>query len=159
MRTQWTLHPKYLAANGAGRELWPRRSGAEGPDAVTRFLGLPASRRNYPLRGNYRHPPADAGYLLGSRPRGGVLELDSCFTPAKISLRKFPGKIEEIAIGRCFRWRHLKRKLKQRDPKRLRANCDGKIPAPHPLFEINSRQGAGLGKGDATTRRPGFRPG
>jgi hypothetical protein len=35
-----------------------------------------------------------------------------------------------------YEWRHLKRKLKQRDPKRLREFVLVKIPAPHPLFKI-----------------------
>jgi hypothetical protein len=35
-----------------------------------------------------------------------------------------------------YEWRHLKRKLKQRDTKRLREFASVKIPAPHPLFKI-----------------------
>jgi hypothetical protein len=35
-----------------------------------------------------------------------------------------------------YEWRHLKRKLKHRDPKRLRELAAVKTPAPHPLFKI-----------------------
>jgi len=35
-----------------------------------------------------------------------------------------------------YEWRHLKRKLKQRDPQRLRKFATVKIPDPHPLFKI-----------------------
>jgi hypothetical protein len=35
-----------------------------------------------------------------------------------------------------YEWRHLKRKLAKRDPKRLRELETAKIPAPHPLFKI-----------------------
>jgi hypothetical protein len=35
-----------------------------------------------------------------------------------------------------YEWRHLKRKLKRRDPKKHRDLLPVKILAPHPLFRI-----------------------
>jgi hypothetical protein len=58
------------------------------------------------------------------------------FDAGKIGRQRSRGKIKETRGQLLYEWRHLKRKLKQRDPKRLRKLATVKIPAPHPLFKI-----------------------
>lgn len=58
------------------------------------------------------------------------------FDAAKIGAGRFRGKLKETRGQLLYEWRHLKRKLKQRDPKRLRDVTSIIIPAPHPLFRI-----------------------
>ena len=58
------------------------------------------------------------------------------FNAAKIGRQKLRGEIKETRGQLLYEWRHLKRKLKTREPKRLRELVAVKIPAPHPLFKI-----------------------
>ena len=58
------------------------------------------------------------------------------FDAAKIGQGRFRRKLKETSGQLLYEWRHLKRKLKRRDPKRLRNLASIKIPVPHPLFKI-----------------------
>ena len=48
----------------------------------------------------------------------------------------FRGELTETRGQPLYEWRHLKRKLKKRNPKRHRDLLPVKIPAPYPLFRI-----------------------
>ena len=130
----WTLHPKYLDARGLVA-LWREallgqkvlRGGTRGykhHPQLTRFAGT-----NNP-------PAALAAYLKAVHAE--AVERGYNFNAAKIGRKKLRGKIKETRGQLLYEWRHLKRKLKQRDPKRLRELAAVKIPAPHPLFKIVS---------------------
>jgi hypothetical protein len=58
------------------------------------------------------------------------------FDAAKIGVVRSRRKITETRGQLLYEWLHLKRKLKRRDPDRLREAAALKIPAPHPLFKI-----------------------
>ena len=130
----WTLHPKYLDARGLVA-LWREallaqkvlRGGTRGykhHPQLTRFAGT-----NNP-------PAALAAYLKAVHAE--AVDRGYNFNAAKIGRKKLRGKIKETRGQLLYEWRHLKRKLKQRDPKRLRELAAVKIPAPHPLFKIVS---------------------
>jgi hypothetical protein len=128
----WTLHPKYLDARGLVA-LWREallaqkvlRGGTRGykhHPQLLRFAGQP-------------NPPAAlAAYLKAVHAE--AVGRDYKFDAKKIGRRKSRGKIKETRGQLLYEWRHLKRKLKERDPKRLRGFASVKIPAPHPLFII-----------------------
>jgi hypothetical protein len=61
---------------------------------------------------------------------------DCNFDASNIGERRSRGKTKETLGQLLYEWRHLKRKLKKRDPKRLHELTTVKLPAPHPLFKI-----------------------
>lgn len=128
----WTLHPKYLDARGLVA-LW-----REALLAQKVLNGKTRGYRHHPQLIRFaetRNPPAAlAAYLKAVHSE--AVERDYEFNAAKIGRRKTRSKIRETRGQLLYEWRHLKRKLKQRDPKRLRELALVKIPAPHPLFKI-----------------------
>jgi len=128
----WTLHPKYLDARGLVA-LW-----REALLAQKVLRGATRGYRHHPqlLRfSETENPPAVlAAYLQAVHDE--AVERDYQFDAAKIGRRKSRKKIQETRGQLLYEWRHLKRKLKRRDPKRLREFATVKIPVPHPLFKI-----------------------
>ena len=126
----WTLHPKYLDAKGivalwreallAQKVLQRKTRGYRHHPQLIRFAGT----------GN--PPAALAAYLTAVCAE--ATERGYHFNAAKIGRRKFRGKIRETRGQLLYEWRHLKRKLKKRDPARLRKIGTVKMPTPHPLF-------------------------
>ncbi len=128
----WTLHPKYLDTRGLVA-LW-----REALLAQKVLRGQTRGYRHHPQLIRFsetENPPAAlAVYLTVVRSEATVRGYK--FNAAKIGRRKYPGKISETRGQLLYEWRHLKRKLKKRDPERLREFALVKIPAPHPLFKI-----------------------
>jgi hypothetical protein len=128
----WTLHPKYLDARGLVA-LW-----REALLAQKVLRGATRGYRHHPqlLRfSETENPPAVlAAYLQAVHDE--AVERAYHFDAGKIGRRKSHGKIRETRGQLLYEWQHLKRKLKKRDPKRLRKFAAVKIPAPHPLFKI-----------------------
>jgi hypothetical protein len=128
----WTLHPKYLDARGLVA-LW-----REALLAQKVLRGATRGYKHHPqlLRfSETENPPATlAAYLQAVHDE--AVERDYQFDAAKIGRRKSRKKIQETRGQLLYEWRHLKRKLKRRDPKRLREFATVKIPVPHPLFKI-----------------------
>jgi hypothetical protein len=128
----WTLHPKYLDAKGlvalwreallAQKVLRGKTRGYKHHPQLFRF-----AKTNSP-------PAAMAAYLKAVHKEAG--QRGYRFDASKISRRQFYGKLKETRGQLLYEWRHLKRKLKRRDPKRFRGLFSVKIPAPHPLFRI-----------------------
>ena len=128
----WTLHPKYLDVKGlvalwreallAQKVLCRQTRGYRHHPQLIRFAEM-------------ANPPAALATYLKAVHAESV-KRGYNFNAAKIGRRTFHDKIKETRGQLLFEWRHLKRKLKQRDPKRLRALATVEIPAPHPLFEI-----------------------
>jgi len=128
----WTLHPKYLDVRGlvalwreallAQKVLRGATQGYKHHPQLHRFSGL-------------AHPPAAlAGYLAAVHEE--AVRRGYQFDASKIGRRRFRGKLAETRGQLDYEWRHLKRKLRQRDPRWLRSLAAVKIPAPHPLFKI-----------------------
>jgi hypothetical protein len=128
----WTLHPKYLDAKGIVA-LW-----REALLAQKVLRGATRGYRHHPQLRRFsetENPPAAlAAYLQIVHDE--AVERAYHFDAGKIGHRKFRGKIKETRGQLLYEWRHLKRKLKQRDPQRLRKFATVKIPDPHPLFKI-----------------------
>jgi hypothetical protein len=128
----WTLHPKYLDARGLVA-LW-----REALLAQKVLRGGTRGYRHHPQLIRFaetKNPLAAlAGYLKAVHEEATQRRYK--FDAAKIGRRKFRGKIKETRGQLLYEWRHLKRKLKTRDPARLRELMSVKVPAPHPLFKI-----------------------
>jgi hypothetical protein len=130
----WTLHPKYLDAKGLVA-LW-----REALLAQKVLRGKTRGYKNHPqlLRfSETENPPAALAAYLKSV-RAEAADRGYNFDGRKIGRKIFAGKIRKTRGQMLYEWKHLKRKLKKRDPKRLREFAPVKIPAPHPLFKIIS---------------------
>jgi hypothetical protein len=130
----WTLHPKYLDARGLVA-LW-----REALLAQKVLRGATRGYRHHPqllrFAGQKNPSAAVATYLAAVQEE--AVRRGFQFDASKIGARRFRGKPTETRGQLLYEWRHLKRKLKKRDPKRLRDLASVKIPAPHPLFKIVS---------------------
>ncbi|HUA38072.1 MAG TPA: pyrimidine dimer DNA glycosylase/endonuclease V [Candidatus Sulfopaludibacter sp.] len=129
----WMLHPKYLDARGLVA-LW-----REALLAQKVLRGETQGYRHHPqlLRfAETKNPPAALAAYLRAVHKEAV-QRGYRFDAAKIGRRRFHGKLRETRGQLPYEWRHLKRKLKRRDPKRLRALLAIKIPMSHPLFRIS----------------------
>jgi hypothetical protein len=128
----WTLHPKYLDARGLVA-LW-----REALLAQKVLRGATKGYKHHPqlLRFSETKNPsaALAAYLKAVHEES--VRRGYNFDVSKIGAQRSRGKISETRGQLLYEWRHLKRKLKQRDPKRLREFASVKIPLPHPLFKI-----------------------
>ena len=128
----WTLHPKYLDAKGLVA-LW-----REALLAQKVLRGGTRGYRHHPQLIRFsqtKNPPAAlASYL--KRVHAEAVQRGYKFNAAKIGRGTFRGKISETRGQLLYEWRHLKQKLKRRDPNRLRQLAAVKIPAPHPLFKM-----------------------
>jgi len=128
----WTLHPKYLDARGLVA-LW-----REALLAQKVLRGETRGYRHHPqlLRfAQTKNPPASlAAYLKGVHDE--AVQRGYHFDGSKIGAVRSRQKIKETRGQLLYEWRHLKRKLKQRDPARRREVAALKMPAPHPLFKI-----------------------
>ncbi len=128
----WTLHPKYLDVKGLVA-LW-----REALLAQKVLLGKTHGYKHHPQLFRFAktsNPPAAlATYLKAVQEEAGRRGYK--FNASKISRQRFRGRLKETRGQLLYEWRHLKRKLKRRDPKRLREITAVKIPIPHPLFRI-----------------------
>jgi len=130
----WTLHPKYLDAKGLVA-LW-----REALLAQKVLQGQTRGYQHHPQLSRFaetKNPPAAlATYLQAVCEEAGRRGYK--FNAAKIGRRHFRGRLKETRGQLLYEWRHLKRKLKRRDPGRLREFAGVKIPVAHPLFRIVS---------------------
>ena len=128
----WTLHPKHLDAKGLVA-LW-----REALLAQKVLQGETRGYRHHPQLLRFaaaKNPPAAiAAYLKAVHDEASRRGYH--FDAAKIGPRRSRGKLTETRGQLLYEWRHLKRKLKQRDPARLRDVAALEIPEPHPLFKI-----------------------
>jgi Pyrimidine dimer DNA glycosylase len=138
----WTLHPKYLDAKGLVA-LW-----REALLAQKVLRGETRGYRHHPqlLRfAKTNNPPAAlAAYLKAVHEE--ALQRGYKFNGSKIGRGRFHGKLKETRGQLLYEWRHLKRKLRKRDPKRLRGLMAARLPVSHPLFRIVSGTARGWEK-------------
>ena len=128
----WTLHPKYLDARGLVA-LW-----REALLAQKVLRGATRGYRHHPQLLRFvetKNPPAAlAAYLHFVHAE--AVERGYHFDARKIGRFSGRGKIKETRGQLRYEWLHLKRKLKHRDPQRLRGLATVKLPESHPLFRI-----------------------
>src|SRR6185295_6257030 len=128
----WTLHPKHLDAKGLVA-LW-----REALLAQKVLRGATKGYRHHPQLRRFSatpDPPAAlAAYLTAvheEATRRGY-HFDASKIGSRLSRRMIPETLGQL----LYEWRHLKRKLRFRDPVRYRATLNVKTPAAHPLFRI-----------------------
>ena len=129
----WSLHPSYLDTKGL-LALW-----REGLLAQKVLAGKTKGYRHHPQLDRFkshRKPKAAIGrYLLEvwrEADRRGY-----SFDRKKV--RNAVGKVAVIPVTRGqmrFEWEHLEKKLRRRDPKRLKALITQKRIQPHPSFRM-----------------------
>jgi hypothetical protein len=128
----WTLHPRHLDAKGLVA-LW-----REALLAQKVLNGGTRGYKHHPQLFRFartKNPPATvAAYLKVVHAE--AVRRGYHFDATKIGARRARGKLTETRGQLLYEWRHLKRKLERRDPKRLLELERLKIPAPHPLFKI-----------------------
>ncbi len=128
----WTLHPKHLDAKGLV--------------ALWREALLAQQVLNGGTRG-YKHHPQLLRFAETNNPPAAVAaylkavhEEAVCrgyhFDATKIGALRWRGQLTETQGQLLYEWQHLKRKLRQRDLKRLQGMAALKVPEPHPIFEI-----------------------
>jgi hypothetical protein len=127
----WTLHPKYLDAQGLVA-LW-----REGLLARAVLAGK--------TRG-YRHHPQLERFRAHRAPRAAInaylrfIADEACargyaFDVRNIGSRRRALRLRATAGQLAYEWRHLLGKLRRRSP-RLYARWRGEAPGAHPLFDI-----------------------
>lgn len=128
----WTLHPKHLDARGLVA-LW-----REALLAQKVLRGATRGYRHHPQLVRFaetKNPPAALATCLKAVHEEAVRR-GYKFDGSKIGVRRFRGKLKETRGQLLYERLHLKRKLKKRDPGRLRDLSSIEVPAPHPLFKI-----------------------
>jgi len=128
----WTVHPRYLDAQGLVAA-W-----REALLAQTVLRGATRGYRHHPQLARFRAQPhplrALAAFLDGlwrEAERRGY-----SFDASKIARRRLRGRIAETEGQLLHEWRHLRRKLRERAPERYREFRRVTRPLPHPLFRI-----------------------
>jgi hypothetical protein len=128
----WTLHPKHLDARGLVA-LW-----REALLAQKVLRGATKGYKNHPQLRRFSRladpSAALAAYLTAIHAE--ATRRGFKFDATKIGPKLFRGKLTETRGQLLYEWRHLKRKLRMRDPKRYRACLKLRAPEPHSLFHI-----------------------
>jgi len=128
----WTVHPKYLDPKGLVA-LW-----RESLLAQKVLQGKTRGYRHHPqlIRFSATSDPAAALATFLAAIHAEAQERGYAFNGAKIGRRRFRGRIRETRGQLSYEWKHLRRKLRRRDPKRLRVVSMVRIPDAHPMFRI-----------------------
>ena len=128
----WTLHPKHLDAKGLVA-LW-----REALLAQKVLQGRTRGYKHHPQLIRFSqttNPPAVlAAYL--AEVHAEATRRGYSFNAGKIGQRRLRRRVSETRGQLLYEWRHLKRKLKARDPERYRDALKLKDPTPHPQFRI-----------------------
>jgi len=128
----WTIHPRHLDARGlvalwreallAQKVLCGRTRGYRYHPQLTRFRAQP------------NPPAAIATYLRAVHDE--ATRRGYQFDRRKIVGRASRLRITETRGQLLYEWKHLRRKLKCRDPRAYADVRHIKIPKPHPLFHV-----------------------
>ena len=125
----WSLHPHYLDAKGL-TALW-----REGLLAKKVLEGKTRGYKNHPQLERFKalkDPLAGINFYLAEVLRESVRR-GYCFDGSKLKpvRRKISMRVTQGQMD--YEWAHLRRKLRVRDPRRLKA-LTGERYAPHPMF-------------------------
>ena len=128
----WTIHPRYLDVRGLVA-LW-----REALLAQKVLQGRTLCYRHHPQLARFqaqRNPAAAlASYLRAVHEE--ATRRGYHFDRRKIGVRRSRGRIVETDGQLLYEWRHLRRKLKRRDPKTYARHRSDHVPEAHPLFRI-----------------------
>jgi hypothetical protein len=128
----WTLHPRYLDAQGLVAA-W-----REALLAQKVLAGKTRGYRHHPQLVRFQAQSDPLG-AIGSFLRGLADEAESRgyhFDASKIMIRGAGGRIPETTGQMRFEWVHLRAKLRGRSPAVARRWRYVPSPDPHPLFRI-----------------------
>jgi len=128
----WTLHPRYLDAQGLVA-LW-----RETLPAQKVLRGRTRGYRHHPQLERFKAGPdpvaAVASYLRAvveeARARGYR------FDARKIARRRAASRLRATRGQLAYEWHHLLRKLQSRDPERFNEFLRVRRPAAHPWFRV-----------------------
>jgi hypothetical protein len=128
----WSLHPSLLDPKGLVA-LWK-----EGLLAQKVLQGKTKGYRHHPQLHRFREsgepPAAISAYLWAIHDE--AIHRGYTFDASKIALER-PSVSLTVTQGQlAFEHQHLKRKLRQRDPKRFHALCRTRSITAHPLFLV-----------------------
>ncbi|HET7175569.1 MAG TPA: pyrimidine dimer DNA glycosylase/endonuclease V [Gammaproteobacteria bacterium] len=128
----WSLHPQYLDAKGLVA-LW-----REALLAQAVLAGKTKGYKHHPQLDRFkasRHPRAAIATYL-REVHAEALRRGYSFDSKKIGRGKIRTKALKVTRGQLeYEWRHLRKKLKVRDPMRHKESAGIAIPKPHPLFK------------------------
>jgi hypothetical protein len=130
----WTLHPKYLDAQGLVA-LW-----REGLLAQKVLQGRTRGYRNHPQLDRFKaqaDPVASIARYLRTVQEEATRR-GYRFTRSKIARRDGARAIAETRGQLRYEWQHLRRKLKRRAPAQYRLVASVRRPEPHPLFRLKA---------------------
>ena len=130
----WTLHPKYLDAQGLVA-LW-----REGLLARAVLRGRTKGYRHHPQLARFRAHRAPgsmidaylAGVLAEARARGYA------FDASKIGRVRTRARLSATTGQLAYEWAHLLRKLRGRSPARHGALRGLRAPQAHPIFRVRA---------------------
>ena len=128
----WTLHPRYLDAQGLVAA-W-----REALLAQKVLAGATRGYTHHPQLTRFRTQPdpraALARFLTGLADEAAVRGYR--FDTSKILPLLGAGPIEETRGQLLYEWNHLQAKLRVRSPNVYRQHRDVELPEAHPLFQI-----------------------
>ncbi|MBT8339041.1 MAG: DNA lyase [Desulfatitalea sp.] len=126
----WSLHPKYLDAKGLVA-LW-----REGLLAQRVLAGNTIGYRNHPQLERFKKTVNPLG-AIATYLRFVVNESETRgyrFDKSKINNGKWRGKIRVTSGQLDYEFKHLLKKIEQRDPKRFADQKGIQAVEPHPMF-------------------------
>ncbi len=128
----WTIHPQHLDAKGLVA-LW-----REALLAQAVVLGRTRGYRHHPQLARFLATPEPAAALASylAEVHREAEQRGYSFNASKIGEARFEGEIAETKGQLLYEWEHLRRKLKVRDPDRLKSFRSIEIPLHHPLFRL-----------------------
>ena len=128
----WTIHPRYLDAQGLVA-LW-----REGLLAQKVLAGKTRGYRHHPQLTRFLaiHDPLAAIATYLSAVREEAVAREYSFDANKLTQSRFEGTLEETQGQLLYEWKHLRAKLKRRSPATYRIVRAITVPEAHPLFRI-----------------------
>ncbi len=128
----WTVHPRYLDTAGLVA-LW-----REGLLARKVLQNRTRGYRSHPQLSRFRARPDPIScidsYLAAVYEEAAARGYS--FDRTKLGRRRAVARMAETSGQLACEWRHLKRKLRTRNPSLLRKLSKIRSPEPHPLFRI-----------------------
>lgn len=132
----WSLHPQYLDAKGLVA-LW-----REALLAQAVLTGKTKGYKHHPQLKRFQESPAPRAYIATYL---RLVHAEATLRGYRFDAKRIgrgsaagmpPLKVTRGQLG--YEWKHLRKKLKVRDPKRRRQSRGIKSPRPHPLFKTVS---------------------
>jgi hypothetical protein len=130
----WSLHPKYLDQKGLVA-LW-----REALLAQAVLSGETHSYKHHPQLRRFAESPAPRKYIATYL---RSVQVEATRRGYRFDAKKIGrgGKLPRLIVtaGQLkYEWQHLRRKLRTRDPARLKEMRSVRLPEPHPLFRVTA---------------------